>query len=283
MTIPKHPDVRHEHGGGANGPPNKNTVAPAEEVKAREVQVGPVTFVLKVDLLAAIGAILGAFASMYSLWNYFSGRPSVEAYAPDYVYIFYLPSAYDGQLIVQFAGQLTFINSGQPGRDGIVNRAWVDVTVPEQAKIREYWFSFLKTPTIEKTPTDTKNLQLNPDSSIYPTLVPGGGAFSKMTMFQPRFEPYEKEHPTYKQDRDYVPASTFYASLKSHRGQFLTVAFQATTVSGNDALPSHCRIGIDDNLLHALSPPTLDDTSLRSFLARCHPDSDFPSPSSAPE
>jgi hypothetical protein len=96
----------------ATAPVQMSAKVKKEKKKPREIQIWGTTVVLKVDLIAAIGAVFGVFSFGWQLISYYYGRPHIDLFSPDYVYVYFLPTV-TGESVVRFAGPLTATNTGK--------------------------------------------------------------------------------------------------------------------------------------------------------------------------
>jgi hypothetical protein len=271
----------------------------------KALYIGSIAFELKVDFLAAFGAAVAVTTAAYQLITHFTGRAHVEVYAPDYVFIYFRSAANTHEIpVVRFVCQVSFINTGDPGRDSILRRASLEITAATEHTSTQYWRSFMKVPTQGSAPTSaptstpppafgrqvdapateaaasapTKGsptirpqLDLAEDSFVSPLLIPGQGTVSKMTSFSAQGEGCFDDPACVKKESDYVTEREFMRQLNQHRGSYLTLTFRATTFSDGEAKPDHCKIRINDQLIGFLAEKP------QWIQARCYSDPDLSS------
>jgi hypothetical protein len=211
--------------------------------------------VRKADILAATAFILAAASAAYQAEGYIAGA-HLSIFAPANVLIFFDQYS-DGEIVTRVAGQLTFTNSGQQGRDGTVREVWVDLTGLD-FKMRQYWSSF------PKAKRDGELLKIDQVDDAFPLQVPGGGTLSKLTGFAPRVQPCIVADNC-ERAKQYVSDTTFLELLSAHIDGFLTLTFQAKTYQSGSVTPSTCKIEITKELMTYLAANDW-------YMVRCAPE-----------
>jgi hypothetical protein len=217
----------------------KNRIPALAEAPEKYFNFLGLIIVRKADLLAATAFLLAAGSTVYQMGGYLWGA-HLKAFAPDPVAI-YFDHYSDGEIVTRVAGQLTFTNSGQVGRNGTVREAWVDLSGAGLA-IREYWASF------PKLSRDGEALKIDAVDYAYALQVAGQTTVSKLTAFAPSMNSC-KGRSGCKVDSQFMSDVNFLSYLSLHVGKSLTLQFQATTFEGVAVTPATCEIPITDALI----------------------------------
>lgn len=207
--------------------------------------------VRKADLLAATAFLLALASTLYQLFGFLSGA-QVHIFAPDSVAIFFDKYG-DNSTVTRFAGQVTFTNNGQTGRNAAIRAAFVDVTVANR-HFRQMWHAF------GQIKRDRDALAFEPIADAYPLEVPGGGTISEMTAFAPEDRDCRncQVHSNYINDTDFVKL------LEKSQGGTIRLSFAARTFQHSKLAPSVCEIRITQNLTKVL-------TENDWYIAHCRP------------
>jgi len=240
-------------------PPTTETGTVAVDAKAapeRYFTFLGLTIVRKADVLAATAFLLAGASTTYQLGNYLFGGAHLSIFAPENVYIFF-DTYSNGQRVTRFAGQITFTNGGQQGRNGTVREASLELIGPEFF-MRQYWVSF------PKITRDVELLKIEAVDSAYPFQVAGEGTVSKMTGFAPRLEPCGGITGC-DTEREFVSDTDFLKRLSPHLGESITVTFKGRTFQSGEIRESRCRIYITEELLTYLGANDW-------YLVRCAPE-----------
>jgi hypothetical protein len=251
--------------------PRKFLSAPRSEHK--QICLGPLTLDFKVGVIALFGLLGGVIGGGYKLYEHFLRGPQTRVIPPQEVYIRYakFDDATRHGLYTRMMAQLTFANSGERGRDGGVEGAWLEVEIPQQPVTRQEWYNFMEVPEVED-----KHLTLKIKQGAARLMVPGDGSVTREISFIPRVAPpCPEEQPKCLEDINYVTARSFYEALNQHPGEFVRVTFHAKTEQG--VVSTRCRFKIDPNVLDRLFVEKDRTEEGPWFNPRCRPDSDFPS------
>jgi hypothetical protein len=218
---------------------NRSTIPTEPQAPEKYFDFLGLIIVRKADLLAATAFLLAAGSAIYQAGGYLWGA-HVRAFAPDRVALFFDHYS-DNEIVTRIAGELTFTNSGQLGRDATVREAWVDMSGPGLS-IREYWTAF---PKISR---EGEGLKIEADEDAFPLQVPGDGTISKLTSFAPTSTSC-KDLPDCKVENQLLADADFLSWLSAHVGTFLTLQFQATTFEGVVVSSSTCEVRVTRALI----------------------------------
>lgn len=134
----------------------------------------------KTDLLAATAFLLALITTGYQFWGFVRGA-DLTIYAPDRIVLFY-DGAPDGRVFLRFAGDVTFINSGQVGHDLVVRDVDATLFLDGKSITRQRWLN-----SVRITRIDGKS-DIVPLDSARPVQVGGGAAISQTLSFAARSE-----------------------------------------------------------------------------------------------
>ncbi len=192
----------------------------------------------KTDLLAGAAFFIAVSTSIFQLLSFLRGA-DVALYHPDTVYIFFDKNA-SGFTSTRVAGQVSFTNGGDAGRNAIIRSVTVFIKIGTDT-YRQEWFSFASL-----TRTDT-HLQIAPKEPAHPIVVSGGSAGSEMIAFSPRKHACASEIPkpgavACEMDADYISDDLFLE--KALRVENLELIFVATQFNSRKSLESTCIVPI---------------------------------------
>jgi hypothetical protein len=210
--------------------------------------------VRKADLLAATAFVLAAGSAVYQAGGYLRGA-RLSAFAPDSLLIFFDHYS-DGSVVTRVAGQVTFINGGQLGRNGTIREASVEIEGPGFSD-RQYWTSF---PAIER---DDETLNIKQVEDAHPLQIPGEGTVSKLIGYAPRTDLCEPNTTCNTANR-FISDTEFLKLLSPHLGETLLISFNAVSFQSGEVAPSACRVPITRELITYLAANDW-------YAARCTP------------
>jgi hypothetical protein len=210
--------------------------------------------VRKADLLAATAFVLATGSALYQAGGYLRGA-RLSTFAPDAVLLFFDHYS-DGASVARLAGQVTFINAGQQGRDGTIREAWVDVA-GLGFTYRQYWTSF---PSIER---EDESLDVEQVEDAHPLQIAGEGTVSKLVGFAPRLDLCAPADNCNVNNR-FISDTEFLGLLINNVGKSIQVTFGATSFQSGSVAPSLCRVAITQALITYLAANDW-------YMARCAP------------
>lgn len=198
------------------------------------------TIVRKTDLLAATAFLLAAITTIYQFWGFVRGA-ELAMYPPDRVVLLFDKMA-DGRTIARLAGDLTLINSGQPGRDAVLRDVDAVLSLDGKPLSRQRWLSFAR------ITRDGDKLSIVPEASAHPLQVAGGATISQTVSFAPRPEDCGGTAPC---AANYIGWDDFIARLLAAKR--LRIDFEARTFGSNALLRARCEITVSEALVFNLS------------------------------
>ena len=198
------------------------------------------TIVRKTDLLAATAFLLALGTTLYQLWGFARGA-DVTLYPPDRVVLFFDELA-DGRTIIRLAGDMTLINSGQPGRDAVLRDIDATLAIDGKPVSRQRWVSFAR---LER---DGTALTVAAVTSAHPLAVAGGSTVSQTVSFSPLPEGCGGTLPC---AANFVDWRDFTGRLL--RGQVLRIGFEARVFGGRRPLTARCDVAISEALTFNLT------------------------------
>jgi hypothetical protein len=223
--------------------------------------------VRRTDLLAAAAFVLSASTAGYQLWGFARGA-NVTLYHPDTVYIYFDLYA-NGVTATRFAGEVSFINSGEIGQNAIVRDLSLTIDVGT-IKFEEHWLSFAEISRKETTKIDVK-----PKESAHPLLVPGGSAAGQLVTFAASISECDNSLATANscnETLNYVSDIAFLRELSS--GHQIQLKFKGTLI-GSKVVENSCTIRITEDMKltlaghdwYAAKCSNVPETPTSSFLS----------------
>ncbi|MET4364280.1 hypothetical protein ABIB06_004879 [Bradyrhizobium sp. LB8.2] len=201
--------------------------------------------VRRTDLLAATAFVLSLSTLSYQLWQFAKGSNPI-IYPPDTLYLFFdrFPN---GVTATRIAGQLSFTNNAEPGRNAILRDVTATIKLGDR-KIEEYWLSFA---TITRRDTE---LSLDIKETAHPFVVDGGGAVSHMVTFSPRVKdciPKVSTQISCQQGADFVSDIDFLKLVVEQK--IFSVTFSGAVLGSSRLLDAICSVSITDDMLRTLA------------------------------
>lgn len=192
----------------------------------------------KTDLLAGAAFFIAVSTSILQLTSFLRGA-EVALFHPDTVYVFFDKNA-SGFTSARIAGQISFTNGGDIGRNAIIRSVTVFIKIDKEV-FRQEWFSFATLTRI-----DTQ-LQIVPKEPAHPVVVSGGSADSRMIAFAPRkrdcvAEISKPAAVPCDADADYISDDLFLGKVL--QVEFLELTFVATQFDSRKSLESTCIVPI---------------------------------------
>ncbi len=132
----------------------------------------------KTDLLVATAFLLASITTGYQFWGFMRGA-RLAVYPPDKIDLFYGQSM-GGNSFLRFAGDVTFVNSGQVGQDLVVRDVDATLSLDDKPISRQRWLNSVRLERKDDRPI------LEPLEGAHPVQVAGGSTVSHTFSFAAR-------------------------------------------------------------------------------------------------